>query len=52
MSLISGNTWIVHIPATFIDSEALSKNITFYILAKDYDDNSVTSTNQYVIVQS
>jgi hypothetical protein len=35
----AGNTWIGNIPAQDITSEALAKNITYYITAEDDDSN-------------
>ncbi|MFW9903072.1 MAG: archaellin/type IV pilin N-terminal domain-containing protein [Candidatus Thorarchaeota archaeon] len=43
----SGDTFYQNIPASFIDSTALDKNITFYINAEDDDSNQDTSSNDY-----
>lgn len=40
------NIWVGNIPADDIDSNALANNLTYYIEAEDYDDNSNTSINQ------
>jgi hypothetical protein len=46
MTHTSGNTWQVNIPASFIDSDALAANITYYITATDTANNPSTSNNQ------
>ncbi|MFX1282306.1 MAG: archaellin/type IV pilin N-terminal domain-containing protein [Promethearchaeota archaeon] len=42
----SGDTWEGNIPADFVDSTALQYNLTYYITAKDDDDNPETSASQ------
>jgi len=42
----SGDTWEGNMPADFVDSSTLQYNITYYVTAKDDDDNPETSANQ------
>ncbi|MFX0085614.1 MAG: archaellin/type IV pilin N-terminal domain-containing protein [Candidatus Hodarchaeota archaeon] len=50
MTKITGNSWIGNIPGPYIDSKALTHNLTYYISAMDYDSNTNASNDYFADV--